>query len=162
MDNYLHNPLYRKVNESFTLLKKSIQNFNKSLQERNFFELQRVYYFARGCRKAGEEYYQKALSEARTLTKLRKNLLEKSRIIVKSLSFQDVGIEIIEDEAIGNWMTKEEIIFFLRKYFEEQRKGKRKLCNIKLRLILGKLEDLLSKTRKLEEDAKRYYISRMS
>ena len=157
IDNYTTNPiyLYRNVNQSFILLNKSIQSFDKSLQEKDFLELRRVYYFAKGCRKAAERHYQKALNNARILAKCNRETLEKNKMLVVAVDFRDVQAELLMDKTLRNWMTEEEIKSFLNEHFEEQTRGKRKLSNIKLRMILRKLEELFLITEELAEKAKK-------
>ena len=162
MHNYINNPLYKKVNDSFVLLERSIQNFDKSLHEKNLTELKKAYYFARNCRRAGEEYYQRALNNTRSLTIPYTNFLEKNQILVKVVTFKDVAAEITGDKAIRNWMSEEETKAFLKDYFIEQTKGRRKIFNIKLRMVLKKLEKLLSVSQELEEKAKKHCINRIS
>lgn len=162
MKEYTNNPIYRNVNESFVLLKKSIESFEKSLQERNSLELRRVYYFAKGCHKAAQEYYQKALNNARRLIKQKRDWLEKDKILVRAVVFEDLQAELIEDEVIKNWISEEEIKFFLNQHFQEQTRGKRKLSNIKLRMIFKKLEKALQVAQGLEKNAKKYYMSKIS
>jgi len=170
MRRYVSNVIYRQVHRSFVLLKKSTQALNNFFEEKDFWERKKVYYLARGCYRAGNEYYQEALRRARRLAgpveeyvifperlvKWRKDLLEKDGVLVKSVAFEDIRAELVEDEALRKWMNQEEIEFFLKELYERQMKGKRKLYNIKLRIVLERIGRLLSKAQELKEDAERY------
>ena len=52
-------------------------------------------------------------------------------------------------------MTSEEVEAYLKAYYDTQRSGKRKLANIKIRMVLDKLASLLAEGQELQKTAQR-------
>lgn len=76
--------------------------------------------------------------------KWRDQLLDEFRILAVSQEFEDLRIELQKDEYLRGWMTEEEIAALLMKHFQTQQSGKRRLSNIKVRIILDHLDALLT------------------
>gem|GEM_PF-6607251 len=176
MDRFVIPQIKRDVYRGFLLLGKSIQNFERFLNEGDRWERKRVYYLARGCYKAGERCYKGALKNARKLAgpvekytifperlgRWRKKLLEGSGLLAKSTNFGSLKKELAEDKFLRKWMDREEIESSFRQLFKEQTKRERELANIKLRVALDQLEKLLLRAQSLGEDAQRHYVRILS
>lgn len=123
------------------------------------------YYKARNFVKSGESLFQEALMNARKVLgplpeyasdefiKWRSEILEKSHILTKNQEFDALKTELIEDEDMNRWLTPDEITFYLEKYFHSQKEGKRKLVNIKVRIILAKLQEYILQAKDLQKKA---------
>jgi len=161
--------IYLNAFRSFELLSKSIQAFEEFLKERDSTKLEAVYYRARGYFGRGKAFYEETLKNARkfagpveeyapeTLVEWRKDLLEKDRILARGSALKDLQAELMEDEVLAKWMSKDEIESFLKQHFEEQKSKERRLPNIKLRMVLAKLKELLLEAQQLERKTQRYY-----
>ena len=158
--------IYLNASQSFELLTKSMQVFEEFLKERDSTEREAVYYRARGYFGRGKAFYEETLKEARKfagpiedyaperLAQRRKNLLEKDRMLAKGLVLEDLLTELVKDEILTKWLGREEIRSFLIKNFEEQKSKKRSLPNIKLRMVLTKLNGFLLQAQQLKKAAK--------
>ncbi len=158
--------IYLNASRSFELLTKSIQAFEEFLSGEDSAKLKPVYYQARGYLEKGDAFYAKALKNSRKfagsvetyasekLAQWRRDLLEKDKVLARSSVFQELQIELTKDEILTKWMSREEIGYFLIKNFEEQKSKKRSLPNIKLRMVLTKLNELLLQAQQLEKAAK--------
>ena len=161
--------IYLNTSRSFELLTKSIQAFEEFLAGEDSAKLKPVYYQARGYLEKGEAFYAKVLKNSRKfagpvepyasekLAQWRRDLLEKDKMLARSSVFRELQIELTKDEFLTKWMSEEEIELFLTRYFEEQKNKQRRLLNIKLRLVLAKLKQLVVESRQLEKKAQRFY-----
>jgi len=66
--------------------------------------------------------------------------------------YESLESEFFKDEILRKWMTVEEMKKFLKENIHSQRVGKRKLVNIKVRMIIDKLKELLRQARDLQKE----------
>jgi hypothetical protein len=85
--------------------------------------------------------------------KWRDELLEEFQILAMSQEYEALKAELFEDEFLRKWMDEQSIERFLKKHFQTQQSGKRKLSNIKVRIILERLEDLIDQAKEMNERA---------
>jgi hypothetical protein len=85
--------------------------------------------------------------------KWRDQLLEEFQILAMSQEYESLRSELVEDEFLRTRMSEELIGTLLKKHFQTQQSGKRKLSNIKVRMILDRLEDLLAETKEMNKKA---------
>ncbi len=160
------------IERSFALMAKSIYNFRRSLMEKEALECEKFYYFAIYPYKEEQVYYKRALAIARGAAPLCKRLVipaEKisewksklskvdNPIVAKNKLLEYLQAELEKDRILRRWIGKEEIRYFVKKYFKEQLQGKRDLSNIKLRILLADVERVLQHTKKLKEEAQRHW-----
>jgi len=155
--------IYLKASKCFELLNKSILLFEGYLREESPQNAP-DYYRARNYVRDGDSFYQETLKEARRLLgpvpayaapdfeKRRMEYLEETKIIAKSHDFADLKSELSKDENLRLFLKEEEIENLLRTYYDFQQTGKRKLTNIKIRILVAKLYSLLSRALELQKE----------
>ena len=129
------------------------------------------YYKARNFLKEGQTLYEDILRRVKLLLgpippyspadyeSQRAQILADNKIIVRGQSLDAILDELLGDELLKTMMTAEEIGAYLRAHLQSQGRGKRKLANIKVRMILDKLKELLAKGLELRPLAQKYYQS---
>ena len=164
--------IFFKAGLSLNAINKAIQNFNNFLQESVSFSSQE-YYLARNLLRDGDAFYQEALKDAKKFlgplpdyvppdfVKSRLDLLEKANILAKGQTLEDLKAELERDEFLMSVMSPEEVETSLKQYYFEQKIGKRKLAHIKVRILLNKLEALLSQAKDLKEKAQKKHLQRV-
>jgi hypothetical protein len=164
MEKFAEAQIFPNVSKSFEELSPAIRIFKNLLEEDVAFN-STEYYRARNFVKSGEIFYQEALKNARKLLgplpeyaseefiKWRKEIVEKRHILAISQEFDQLKTELLEDENMKSWLTEDEITFYLQKHFHTQQEGKRKLVNIKVRIILVKLQELILQAKDLQKKA---------
>jgi hypothetical protein len=85
--------------------------------------------------------------------KWRDELLEEFQILAMSQEYEALRSELFRDEFLRKWMDEQSIERLLKKHFQTQQSGKRKLSNIKVRIILDRLEDLINQAKEMNERA---------
>jgi hypothetical protein len=152
------------------LLRDAIHYFDEYLQKK-FPPKAPEYYKARNLLKEGQGLYEDILKRVKLLLgpippyapadyeSQRVQILAENKIIVQGQSLDAILDELLGDEMLKTMMTAEEIGAYLRAHFQSQGRGKRKLANIKVRMILDKLKELLAKGLELRSLAQKYYQS---
>lgn len=164
MNKKIENLLYFRVSDCFDSLKLAVQTFEDYLKE-GVPAPSPDYYKARNYLRDGEKFYQESFKEAKRLLgplppyssadieKWRVEFLSQHKILAKSQEYSDMKEEVLADEYLKQWMSKEDIERLLVKNFESQKSGKRKLANIKVRILLDKLAELFAEAEKLKKRA---------
>ena len=80
-----------------------------------------------------------------------------NKIIVQGLTLSGLQDELTRDEFLKMILSSEEIAAYLESHFLSQISGKRKLSNIKMRMILDKLKALSTKGLELQAAAQRHF-----
>ncbi len=156
--------IYTKADKCFEVLSEAIRIF-KIISEKNESFLQSDYYKARSLLREGEQYFEELLRNAKKLLgpapayvspdfdKWRQDLLGKENILVTGSEAKEVLTELLEDENLKKWLPEEKIRNLFNKHFPSQQKGKRKLANIKVRILIDNLEEFLEETKGLNKRA---------
>jgi len=156
--------IYIRATRSFELLTDAIKTFRDYLEER-MPAADPQYYRARNVLKEGKAFYDMTLSDAKKLLgpipvyapkdfeQLRSRLLVENKIVVQGQTLEDLKHELQSDEFVMKLMSPAEIEDYLRAGFEAQKKGKRKLQNIKIRMCLDKLAALIAQGQELQKKA---------
>lgn len=156
--------IHPKVVRCFECLGRSIELFEGFLASGGI-TASAEYYQARNSLREGEKAYQDALKNAKKLLgplpeyvtqdyqKWRDEFLEQHHILAKCREYEDLRAELSADEQLRELMTEEEISELLHLNYQTQQEGKRKLSNIKIRIILTKLNSLLSQAKELQNKA---------
>ncbi len=160
MPYIIQNVLCKNATECRESVLKSIYLFKELLKEDVPFNAEE-YERAENILHEANGHYTETLKSAQKLLgssssnvsdeylKWRDQLLDEFRILAASQELEDLRLELQKDEYLRGWMTEEEIAVFLMKHFHAQQSGKRKLSNIKVRIILDYLNDLLAEAREL-------------
>ena len=164
MPKIIENILYNKASLCFECLRMAKQMFEEFLKEESGAGMP-VYYKARNYLRDGEKFYQEAISEAKKLLsplsqysspdfeKWREEHLSKNRVLAESQELVALQAELIRDAQLSLWLSKEDIQSLIAKNFATQQTGKRKLANIKVRIIVDKLKELLFDAQQLRKRA---------
>jgi hypothetical protein len=164
MEKFAEAQIFPNVDKSFEELRAAIGIFKRLLGEGAVFN-SAEYYRARNYVKSGKLLYDEALKNARKVLgplpeyaseefiKWREEICEKRNILVKSKELDELNKELLEDRNMNTWMTPDEIAFYLEKHFGSQQEGQRKLVNIKVRIILVKLQDTIHQAVDLQKKA---------
>jgi len=158
--------IYIKVSRSQELLSKSIQAYQGYLQD-DVAAGDPIYYRARNFLKEGKFFFEESLKEAKKLLgpipvyaakefeEWKASALEENRIIIHGESPDELKTALMNDEFIRTMMSEAEIEAYVRDHFETQRSGKRKLANIKVRIMLDKLLSLAGQGQELQKAAQK-------
>lgn len=164
MDRQTENILYFKAGTCYDSLKLAIETFKEYLKA-EVPASDPSYYKARNYLRDGEKFFQEALKEAKRLLgplpaysspdfeKWRADFLSQHKILTSGQEFEALKEELLTDEQLGLWLSQEDIARLLLKNYESQRSGKRKLSNIKGRIILDGLSELLGRSQQLKKAA---------
>ncbi|MBN1273317.1 MAG: hypothetical protein JXB26_13700 [Candidatus Aminicenantes bacterium] len=159
--------VYKKAEEAYDYLMNAIKSFEGMFGGISFPETS-DYYRAKNLLKQGESSYEEVLKNARKylgpvpdyaskdFEEWRKTLIAESQIIAKGMDLAALKQELAQDELMRKMMPIHEIEAFLGKHFNEQKIGKRKLPNIKARMIIMKLQDCLTRAKDLDKTAQKF------
>lgn len=156
--------IYPKVSKCFDDVSTAMGIFRRLLKEDAEFN-STEYYRGRNCVKDADIMYKEGLKNARKLLgpipeysseeflKWRAEVLEKQKILAKNTEFEALKTELLEDAALREWLSEEEIIELLKMHYLTQQEGRRKLANIKARIVFTKLFDLLTEAKEMQKQA---------
>jgi len=80
-------------------------------------------------------------------------MLSEENILAQSDKEKELLQELMKDSLLLKIMSEDEIRSFFKKTYETQKNGKRELKNIKARIIIDKLEDMIQSTKELQRKA---------
>lgn len=156
--------IYAKADKCFEVLSEACQIFRVILEKNESF-LQSDYYKARSLLREGQQYFGELLKKAKKLlgpappyvteefNKWRQDLVGRENILVVGSEAEEVLTELLADENLRKWLSDEKIRNLFEKHFPSQKKGKRKLANIKARILIDNLEELLEEAKSLNKRA---------
>ena len=163
MQQGTENIVYQKASKCWECVNRSIEMFRHLLKEEDFNTVD--YYKARNMLREADGFFKETLKNAKKLLgpipaytsddyqKWRDELLEEFHILAMSHEYEDLKSELFRDEFLREWMGEENIERLLKKHFQTQQSGKRKLSNIKVRMILDRLEDLMNHAKDMNKQA---------
>lgn len=158
--------IYIKASRSYELVKSAILLFNGYLAD-GVAPSAPDYYKARNLLKGSRSFYEETLHEARKLLgpipayatadfeQWKSRILENNKIVTRGRDLEELRAELANDDFLRAWMTEEEIGGYLQANFEAQRSGKRKLANIKVRMMLDVLSGLILQAEALQKAAQK-------
>ncbi len=164
MDKFAEVQIFPKVSKSYEDIMAAIDTLGNLSRENTSFN-SADYYRARNFLKSAEDLFQEALKNAKKLLgplpedaseefiKWRTEMLEERHVLAHSQEFEDLKSELVNDEIMKAWLREEEIEIFLKRHFQTQQEGKRKLENIKVRIVLDKLQELITQAKDLQKKA---------
>jgi hypothetical protein len=112
------------------------------------------YYRARNLLKEGRTFCADVVREAKKLLgpvpvyapreyeEMRLRTLEENRITIRGEDPEAIRRQLAADSLVRSMMSEDEIDAYLRDHLEAQRSGKRKLMNLKVRLLIDRLYGL--------------------
>ncbi len=157
----IENQLYFKASRCFDSLKLAVETFGQYLQP-EVPANSPSYYKGRNYLREAETSFQETLNEAKRLLgplpayaaadfeKWRSEFLNRHKIVAESVELSALRDELLQDEHLTRWLSCEDVERLLLKNFEPQMKGKRKLANIKIRIVLDGLIAFLYRARQLQ------------
>jgi len=160
--------IFLNVERSNELLRKAIGVFEEYL-EKKIPAKAPEYYKARNFLKEGQSLYEDIVKKAKLLLgpvppysppdyeAQRARTLAENRIILSGQSLEALRDELLADELVGRLMTAGEVDDYLAAHFRSQATGKRKLANIKVRMIIDRLKALSVRGQELKVQAQRRF-----
>jgi hypothetical protein len=166
MQVQIEREIYIRASRSFAVLTEAIQIFRKYIQDVSSAN-DPEYYRARNFLKEGKAFYDQSLQDAKKLLGpipiyaakdfegWRSQILVENKIVVKGETLDELRVELTVDDFVKTMMSAEEIETYLKAFYDKQKSGKRKLANIKIRMILDKLALLVAEGQELHKTAQR-------
>lgn len=166
MQVQIEREIFIRSSRSFAVLTEAIQVFRDYLQNTTAAN-DPEYYRARNFLKEGKAFYDQSIQDAKKLLGpipiyaakdfegWRSQTLIENKIVVKGQTIEELQAELTVDDFIKTMMSAEEVEAYLKADFDKQRSGKRKLANIKIRMVLDKLVSLLTEGQELQKTAQR-------
>jgi hypothetical protein len=123
------------------------------------------YYKARNYLRDAEKFTQATFEEARKLLgplppyaspdfeKWRSDFLARHKILVESQEFDALKEELARNGQLLRWIEAPELERLLSKHYEAQKTGQRKMAGIKVRILLDRLHELLTRAGELKKRA---------
>ena len=164
MQKGTENFIYQKAARCWEHVNTAIEILGRGLREGGAFDAT-DYDRARNLIRDADAFWQETLEHAKKLLgptppdasgdyqKWRDRLLEEFHILALSREYEDLRSELIADEFLCRWMDEDSIENYLKKHFQQQQSGKRKLSNIKVRIILDRLDELMGQAQEMIEQA---------
>ena len=162
--------LFLNAAKSHNLLQKAITTFDEYLRK-PLPPKSPEYYQARHFLREGVRLFDETLKKAKMhlgpaspyspkeVEEQRAKFLVENKIIVQGLALSLLQEELARDEFLNTIYRSEEIAAYLKSHFISQSSGKRKLVNIKMRMILDRLKALSAKGQELQAAAQKYFQS---
>jgi hypothetical protein len=166
MQVQIEREIFIRSSRSFTVLTEAIQIFRDYVQNSTASN-DPEYYRARNFLKEGKAFYEQSLQDAKKLLGpipiyaakdfegWRSQALFENKIVVSGQTIEELQAELTVDDFVKTMMSAEEIEAYLKACFDKQKSGKRKLSNIKIRMVLDKLASLLAEGQELQKTAQR-------
>lgn len=164
MQQVTENIIYQRATKCWECVNRAMEILGNLLKKEEDFSLP-DFYKSKDLLREAEAFFKDALKNAKKLLgptpdyvsedyqKWRDELLEEFQILAMSHEYEELKSELFEDDFLRGWMDEAGIESLLKKHFQTQQSGKRKLPNIKVRIILDKLEELISTAKKMNYQA---------
>ena len=92
--------------------------------------------------------------------KWRSDFLSQHKILVESQDFAALKEELFKNGQLVRWIESPDLERLLAKDYEAQKTGQRKMANIKVRIILDRLQELATQANDLKKRAMEMLQSR--
>ena len=158
--------IYMRARRCFELLRESAAGF-KDFLDAGVSASDPRYYRARNLAKEGRAYFEQTAQYARKMLgpipiyatqdfeKWREQLLLENKVIVVGRTLESIAAELEGDEFMRGLMSPEEMRDYLSRMIDSQKSGKRKLQNIKVRMVIDRLSGLLAEVSELQKEAQK-------
>ena len=166
MTTSIEREIFIKASRGHEILLKALEVFREYLKAESPPNSPE-YYRARNLLKEGRVFCQDVVKEAKKLLgpvpvyapreyeEMRRRTLEENKVTVQGEDPAALRAHLAEDTFVRSMMSESEIEAYLRDHFETQRSGKRKLVNIKVRMMIDKLYALLEQGLAAQKTAQR-------
>ncbi|MGB4704489.1 MAG: hypothetical protein WBI18_05375 [Candidatus Saccharicenans sp.] len=144
-----------KVKTTYEALSQALSLFRSYLDDRTAASSPE-YYRAKSLLKEGKLFFEEVLKEARKLLgplppystpEYARWREETARDLKLSLGdkvdYEEVKKALLSDTCLPKLFSAEELEEYLKKYYENQAKGQRKMENLKCRLAIARLDDMI-------------------
>jgi len=164
MTTKIENQIYFKAGLAFDSFKLAIKTFESFLANA-VSPSTPEYYKARNYLRDADKFYVETFAEAKKLLgplppyassefeKWRSDYLSEHKILVESQEFSALKEELIQNGQLVRWIESPDLERLLAKDYEAQKIGKRKMANIKVRIILEHLQELAAQANDLKKRA---------
>ena len=164
MEKFAEVQIYPKVSNCFDDIKTALGIFRRLLNKGAEFNSPE-YYRGRNCVRDADDMFTEGLKNAKKLLgpipeysseeflKWRAEVLEKQKILAKNEEYESLKSELLEDAFLRDYMNEQEITDLLKVHYLTQQEGRRKLANIKARIVFAKLFELLSEAKDMQKKA---------
>jgi len=151
MEAWIVKDIFLKAKKSLEKMNDSLRLFKEFVEEGKTEDLKK-YYLARTFLKDGQKLCEEMIKDAKKFlgplpayiaketVEARAQLLKETKIVVLSQDYEGLLAELVGDEFMKSFMNSEEIEGFLKENYQKQQLGKRKLPNIKARMVIDKLK----------------------
>lgn len=151
MEEWIVKDIFLKAKKSLDKMNDSLRLFKEFIEEGTTQDLKK-YYLARTFLKEGQKLCEEMMKDAKKflgalpaylskeIIETRTRLLKATKVVVLSQDYEGLVAELLGDGFMKSFMSSEEIKIFLKENFQKQQLGKRKLPNIKARMVIDKLK----------------------
>ncbi|MCR4396850.1 MAG: hypothetical protein NUW07_08995 [Candidatus Saccharicenans sp.] len=156
-----------KLRSAYEALVQSVSLFRLYLDDRTAASSPE-YYRAKSLLKEGKLFFEEVMKEARKLlgplppystpeyAKWREETARDLKLALGDrIDYEEVKKVLLSDACLPRLFSAEELESYLQKYFEHQGKGKRKMENLKCRLAIARLSDLIREGEELLQKAQK-------
>ena len=166
MQVQIEREIYIRASRSHAILSEAIRIFRSYLEPQTA-AASPDYYRARNLLKEGKAFYDQTLQDAKKLLgpipiyaakdfeMWRSQVLAENKIVVQGQTAEDLRTELLADDFLKTIMGPADIEAYVAARFETQRTGKRKLANIKMRMVLDRLAGIAAAGQELQKTAQR-------
>jgi hypothetical protein len=163
-DAKVENQLYFKAGLAFDTYKQALKAFEIFLAGAGQGSAP-DYYKARNYLRDAGKFYEEAFAEAKKLLgplppysssefeKWRSDFVAQHNILVRSEEFAAVKEELFQNGQLIRWIESPDLERLLAKDYDAQKAGKRKMANIKVRIMLDRLQELAIQAGALKKKA---------
>lgn len=156
--------IYPQAEKAFENLRGAMDIFQAVLREGGE-ENPPNFYKGRNLLREGEMQLQQALQNARKLLgplpeyvtddyrRWREEFVTSSRILAEGRELEELRVDLSMDDFIARWIPKADLDRLLERNFPRQEEGKRQMANIKIRIIMDCLFELLESAKELQKQA---------
>ena len=160
----VENQLYFKAGLAFDSYKQALKAFETYLGGPGAGATPE-YYKARNYLRDADKFYEETFAEAKKLLgplppyassefeKWRADFLSQHKILVESREFSALKEELAQNGQLVRWVESPDLERLLAKDYEAQKTGKRKMANIKVRIMLDRLQELAAQAAGLKKRA---------
>ena len=151
MEEWIVKDIFLKAKKSLEKMNESLRLFKEFVEEGQTQDLKK-YYLARTFLKEGRKFIEEMVKDAKKflgplpaylskeIVEARTKLLKATKVVVLSQDYEGLVAELLGDEFMKSFMSSEEINAFLKEHYQKEQLGKRKLPNIKARIVIDKLQ----------------------
>lgn len=156
-----------KVKSAYEALIQSVSLFRLYLDDQTAASSSE-YYRAKSLLKEGKLFFEEVMKEAKKLlgplppystpeyAKWREETARDLKLVLGDrVDYEEIKKLLLSDACLSRLFSAEELESYLQKYFEHQSKGKRKMENLKCRIAIARLNDLIQEGEELLQKAQK-------